>query len=62
MKFDFDIASLDVGINVKQLDGTVSVASIDQTQSAEPLDFSGAIPMAYAKAEIGLPLSGLVPS
>lgn len=56
---DFDIASLDIGVNVKHLDGTVGVASVDQTQAAMPLEFTGIVPMAYAKVEVGLPLTGL---
>ena len=53
---DFDVASLDIGLNVKVLDGTIVVTS-DALQ-AQPLDFTAPIPMGYAKVEVGLPLTG----
>ncbi len=56
---DFDAASFDVGLNVKYLDGTVSLASVDDAQQADPFEFKGPVPMLYGKVEVGLPFTGL---
>ena len=55
---DNDLVSIDVGINGKYIDGTIMVAESTGNRMVSE-DFSGVIPMAYAKAEIGLPFTGL---
>ncbi|MBF7074974.1 TIGR04219 family outer membrane beta-barrel protein [Glaciecola sp. MH2013] len=55
---DNDLVSIDVGINGKYIDGTIMVAESDGG-NATTEDFSAVIPMAYAKAEVGLPFTGL---
>lgn len=48
--------SLDVGLDVKVVDGEASIVSSAGRDSAE---FTGAIPLLYARADVALPLTGL---
>lgn len=57
--FDNDLVSIDLGINAKQFDGEILVRNSDDPASAETVDFSGFVPLAYGRAEVGLPLTGL---
>ena len=54
------MASLDVGLTARDVDGFANVRSSvnAQTVSASQ-DFSGFLPMLYSAAEIGLPFTGL---
>ena len=56
--FDNDLVSFDLGINAKHIDGELFVvdAASDTSGSAE---FSGIVPMAYSKVQLGLPFTGL---
>lgn len=49
--------NLDLGLNAKYLDASVSMNAIGQTPSSK--DLSYVIPMVYAKAKFDLPLTGL---
>lgn len=51
-----NVVSLDLGIAVSMLDGSIEVATTADSSSA---DFDEVIPMLYAKARADLPLSGL---
>ena len=55
---DNDLITIDIGVNGKYVDGTIMVAEADGG-NAVSTDFSGIIPMAYAKTAIGLPFTGL---
>jgi outer membrane protein len=55
---DNDLVSVDIGLNGKYLDGTIMVSESETNRTATE-EFSGVIPMAYAKAEVGLPFTGL---
>lgn len=55
---DNDLVSIDVGINGKYIDGTIMVSETSGNRMVSE-DFSGVIPMGYAKAEVGLPFTGL---
>ena len=57
---DNGLASLDVGLTARDVDGFANVRSSvnAQTVSASQ-DFSGFLPMLYSAAEIGLPFTGL---
>ncbi len=55
---DNDLVSIDIGLNGKYLDGTIMVSESETNRTATE-EFSGVIPMAYAKAEVGLPFTGL---
>lgn len=55
---DNDLISVDIGLNGKYLDGTIVVSESESNRTATE-EFSGVIPMAYAKAEVGLPFTGL---
>ncbi|MDT0584222.1 MULTISPECIES: TIGR04219 family outer membrane beta-barrel protein [Alteromonadaceae] len=55
---DNDLVSVDIGLNGKYLDGTIVVSESESNRTATE-EFSGVIPMAYAKAEVGLPFTGL---
>ncbi|WP_405599039.1 MULTISPECIES: TIGR04219 family outer membrane beta-barrel protein [unclassified Pseudoalteromonas] len=60
--FDNDLISIDLGLNVKQFDGDMIVTGTTQTGGAnftENVDFSGFVPLAYGRAEAGLPFTGL---
>ena len=54
---DSDIATLDIGVAAKQLEGDIVVVDQDGNMAEE--EFDGMIPMAYAKVAFGLPLTGL---
>ena len=54
---DNDLITFDIGVAGKHLDGMISVMDQDGRASAE--DLSVVIPMGYAKAHVGLPLTGL---
>jgi outer membrane protein len=55
---DNDLVSIDVGINGKYVDGTILVSEANGNRMTSE-DFSGVIPMGYAKIELGLPFTGL---
>ena len=60
--FDNDLISIDLGLNAKQFDGEITVAYDDQEEDisqTETVDFSGFVPLAYGRAEAGLPFTGL---
>ena len=60
--FDNDLISIDLGLNAKQFDGDIIVNGTTQDGGAnftETVEFSGFVPLAYARAEAGLPLTGL---
>lgn len=52
------VLTFDFGVNVKYVDGEVQVENEDGSQQ-EQTDFSGPLPMLYARAAIDLPLTGL---
>ncbi|PKM19096.1 MAG: hypothetical protein CVV11_11885 [Gammaproteobacteria bacterium HGW-Gammaproteobacteria-15] len=56
---DNDLVSLDLGINGKYINGTVAVAETDANGMAASQRASQLIPMVYASAIVGLPLTGL---
>lgn len=51
-----NIVSLDLGLDIKIVDGEVSILS---TAGRDKADFTGAIPLLYARADVELPLTGL---
>ncbi|MEQ3639997.1 MAG: TIGR04219 family outer membrane beta-barrel protein [Alteromonas sp.] len=56
--FDNDLVSFDLGINAKYIDGALLVNDrASATQGSA--DFSGIVPMAYSKIQVGLPFTGL---
>lgn len=57
--FDTHVLSADVGVNFKYLDGTIDVANLTANGNNARQDISAPIPMAYLKAHVGLPLTGL---
>lgn len=56
---DNDLVSLDLGINGKYINGTVAVAETGANGMAAAQRASQLIPMVYASAIVGLPLTGL---
>ncbi|MBU2976610.1 TIGR04219 family outer membrane beta-barrel protein [Alteromonas sp. C1M14] len=56
--FDNDLLSLDLGINGKYVDGTMYVLDSDSSTQGEQ-SFSGIVPMAYSRIQVGLPFTGL---
>ena len=56
--FDNDLISFDLGINGKYVDGALSVRE-ESTATRGATDFSGVIPMAYSRVQVGLPFTGL---
>lgn len=56
---DNDLVTLDLGINVKRVDGELDVVNINDTTQTSREDFEGYIPLAYGNIEIGLPFTGL---
>lgn len=59
--FDNDLISIDLGLNAKQFDGEITV-SYDRDEDliqTETVDLSGFVPLAYGRAEAGLPFTGL---
>ncbi|MBB1304001.1 TIGR04219 family outer membrane beta-barrel protein [Pseudoalteromonas sp. SR43-5] len=60
--FDNDLVSIDLGLNAKQFDGEITVKYDDDERDVsqiETKDFSGFVPLAYGRAEAGLPFTGL---
>lgn len=57
--FDTHVLSADVGVNFKYLDGSIDVANLTANGNDARQDISAPIPMAYFKAHVGLPLTGL---
>lgn len=58
--FDNDLISIDLGLNVKQFGGEITVEyEDDDFPQRETKDFSGFVPLAYGRAEAGLPFTGL---
>ena len=58
--FDNDLVSIDLGFNIKDIDGTISVTGSENTSGqsiTEEVDFSGYVPLGYAAAEVGLPMT-----
>ncbi|BFT31426.1 TIGR04219 family outer membrane beta-barrel protein [Alteromonas sp. D210916BOD_24] len=56
--FDNDLVSFDLGLNAKYIDGALFVVdSASNTQGNT--EFSGIVPMAYSKLQVGLPFTGL---
>jgi len=56
--FDNDLLSFDAGINGKYVDGAFAVLD-EQSDTRGYAEFSGVIPMAYSRVQVGLPFSGL---
>ncbi len=58
--FDNDLFSIDLGFNVKDIDGNISVKgqTLDLVEVSETQSFSGYVPLGYAAAEAGLPFTG----
>lgn len=52
------VVDLDLGVNIKYLDGRAEVDSQDRSRR-ESVEFSGPVPMAYAATEARLPGTGL---
>jgi outer membrane protein len=60
--FDNDLISIDLGVNAKQFDGAVTVTGTTlqgDVNHTETVEFSGFVPLAYGRAEAGLPFTGL---
>jgi outer membrane protein len=56
--FDNDLVSFDLGVNAKYIDGSLSVVdAASNTQGTG--EFSGVVPMAYSRLQLGLPFTGL---
>ncbi len=55
--FDNDLVSIDLGLNGKRFDGNIVVSS--EQDGSEEVSFSGVVPTAYGRAEVGFPLTGL---
>lgn len=56
--FDNDLVSFDLGINGKNVDGTLFVDAPASNLSARQ-SFSGIVPMGYSRLAFGLPFTGL---
>ncbi|MEO2281156.1 TIGR04219 family outer membrane beta-barrel protein [Pseudoalteromonas pernae] len=60
--FDNDLVSIDLGLSAKQFDGEFTVVGTAQGGDANTsvtVDYSGFVPLAYARGEVGLPFTGL---
>ncbi|PAJ75981.1 hypothetical protein CJF42_01715 [Pseudoalteromonas sp. NBT06-2] len=59
--FDNSLLSIDLGFNVKQFDGSVAMEGTvgGVPEQDENVNFSGYVPLGYAAAEVGLPMTGL---
>ncbi|MEM0911526.1 MAG: TIGR04219 family outer membrane beta-barrel protein [Pseudomonadota bacterium] len=55
---DNDLVSVDVGVNVKELDGDFVVTDTSSTRSASD-SFNGFVPMGYGRAAVGIPGTGI---
>ena len=56
--FDNDLVSFDLGVNAKYIDGDLFVVDRASNTSGAT-EFSGVVPMAYSKVQLGLPFTGL---
>ena len=56
--FDNDLVSFDLGINAKYIDGALEVNDV-ASNTRGYTEFSGIIPMAYSRVQVGLPFTGL---
>jgi len=56
--FDNDLISVDLGVNGKYLDGSLTVED-SQTNQVGSEDFSELVPTAYSRVSFGLPFTGL---
>jgi outer membrane protein len=56
--FDNDLISFDVGVNAKMIDGELLVTDKDDPTLTAFEEFSGPVPMAYSRLELGLPFTG----
>lgn len=54
---DNDVVSIDVGINGKYIDGIIMVQELEGNRMSTE-EFSGVVPMGYAKVALGLPFTG----
>jgi len=60
--FDNDLISIDLGLNAKHFDGDIVVSDVTPNVGnnfTETKNFSGFVPLAYGRAEAGLPFTGL---
>jgi len=58
--FDNSLLSIDLGFNIKDIDGSIAVTGTDGVSTiTEKTNFSGYVPLGYAAAEVGLPMTGL---
>ena len=57
--FDNDLISLDLGMSVKYVDGDITVKNVDSPAQQSKETFDGFLPMLYARAEFGIPGTGL---
>jgi len=59
--FDNSLVSIDLGLNAKRFDGDITVAydESEDLSATKTVNFSGIVPLAYGRAEAGLPFSGL---
>jgi len=56
--FDNDLLSIDLGFNIKDIDGSISVSGTDGvTTITEEESFSAYVPLGYAAAEVGIPMT-----
>ena len=56
--FDNDLLSIDLGFNIKDIDGSISVSGTDGVATiTEEESFSAYVPLGYAAAEVGLPMT-----
>ena len=56
---DNDLVTVDIGINAKQVDGSLYVISDEDPPQSANESFDGFVPMLYGNVEIGLPFTGL---
>lgn len=54
-----NVVSLDLGLNVKLIDGSITVTDVSSPTQTDTANFDAPIPMLYAGVEIALPLTGL---
>jgi len=51
--------NLDLGLNIKTIDGNIKLSSSTSTPTPTDKDFNAIIPMLYAKAKFDMPFTGL---
>ncbi|MFT4927748.1 MAG: outer membrane protein [Phenylobacterium sp.] len=56
---DNDLVTLDVGLNVKKIDGRLDVVDINDASLTAREEFDGVVPMLYGAIKVGLPFTGL---